>query len=175
MARKGTIETSLYNKWRRKIQFKNGAKVWLDPKGNKHTRIQIKMLLSNESMQNTPEFVSAAFSTMEKAESAEDYTGFDRYMLGMAVNIFVSAAKSSRPTIRLTGCELDKFYLSKEGSGEGAEVYLHFQLDVTGNKELYDYMWDHHNNIGYIECDYDENTIQFPGPDSEDEEEEENE
>lgn len=169
MARKGTIEESLYNGLRRKCQFKGGAHVWLDAKDNKHTRLQIRMPLSNESLQGSPEFLSSALSAMQKDDSAADYTGFDVYMLGISA-VFYTSEKNRQKMVRLTACELDKFYLKKEGKGDKAVVSLHFQMDVLGHKELYDYMWDHHNNVNYIEFDFNQEDLPFEGEESDDEE-----
>lgn len=174
MAKKGTKETQLFNGHRRKIKLKGGVKVFLDAKDRKHSRLQIEMPVSNENVLGMPEFMSAAYTTMQKDSSAEDYTGFDTYMEGIAVCFYVTD-KSKTKLLRLTGCELEKFHLSKAGIGDKAIVSLCFELDVLGHKELYDFMWDNHNSVTFVDFDYNQNDIPFKASADEDDEEEEDE
>lgn len=171
MARKGIQEKSLFNGHRRKIQFTGGCTVFLDPQGNKHIRVKIKMPITGQPMLNTPEFVSLAYEGMEKDGSAEAYTEFDRYMLGMSCVLTASEAKSSKKLARLIGCELSKLSLQKDGSGSAAIVSLYFTLDVLGDVDFYNHMWLHHNNVNWAEFDFDENSIVFPEDDVDEEEE----
>lgn len=152
MARKGQREESLYDGLRRKARIHGGCAVHLDPQGNKHCRLKVSLPLSNETLQGTPEWISNSLKQMQKDDAAEDYASFDRYLLGMAVNIYTTE-KIKAKLVRMTSAELDKFELRKEGVGEKSIVSLHFQLDVISHKQLYDEMWDHHDSVVWMDFD----------------------
>ncbi len=173
MAKKGIKENSLFNGHRRKMKLKGGVLVFLDPQGNLHSRLQVSLPLLNESVLGMPDFISSCYASMQKEASAERGTDYDRYMQGMSMAFF-NGDKGKTKQLRLTGCELDKFSIQRSGQGESTDISLHFQIDVLGNKELYDFMWEHHNAPVHVEFDYNQNDIRFPENDEDESEEKTN-
>lgn len=163
-------ETSFFGGNRRKTEL-GSWQVLQTKAGEKHMKFAFDMLLSGEAIVAMPDWISNAFESMAKDDSALKRATLDRILEGMTLDVF-STDKIKRRALSLTGVTIKNLFLSRDGEEDKAEVFLHFTVYSPANVQARDWAWDTLRGTFWAAFEYSQSEMDFSSSDKEEDEEE---